>query len=280
MERGTRVVQAGEVAVGADLGGEPEAVELAPDVVVGLGHGEDDPALLQVVGQLEEGLPTGVVDVVDGVGAEHEPARRIGDVHQRHDLVGETGRVGVEDPDPEPVDDQAGLGDRARRGAGQPEPSLVVPVDDRVVGGEVACDVQDQRQEDRQDDPLLDPDGDHDDRRQQGDPELVPGEAVDGPHPLDGDQLDADQEDDRGEHRLGQVLERPGQKQQDDGDHDRGRELGDLGVAVGLVDHLGLGRATVDGEGPAEPGRDVGQAEPDEVGVLLEALVVLDRVGA
>ena len=96
---------------------------------------------------------------------------------------------------------------------------------------------------------------------------------------LDGDQLDADQEDDRGQHRIGHELQRPGQEEQDDRDHHRGRELRDLGAALGLVDHLGLGRAAVDRDGPAQPGREVGQAEPDKVGVLLEALVVPDGVG-
>ena len=54
----------------------------------------------------------------------------------------------------------------------------------------------------------------------------------------------------------------------------------DLAPATGAVDHLGLGRAAVDDEGAREPGREVADAEPDEVDVLVEAVVVLHRVGA
>src|SRR5215217_6885604 len=127
-------MQTVEVAVGADLAGEPEAIELAADVVARLGDGE-------------------------------------------------------EDPDGEPVDDQAGLGDRAGGGLGQHELPLLVPRYNRVVGGEVAFDVHDQRQDDGQDDALFDADGDDHGRRQERDPELVPPQAVDAPHALDGDQL-------------------------------------------------------------------------------------------
>src|SRR4029453_17109162 len=109
-------VEAFEVAVGADPVGEPEAIELAPDVVVGLGDGEDDPALLELAGQLEHGLRAGVGDVIDRVRLQDEPARRIGDVHQAHDPPGESLRVGVEDPDPEPVDDKTRLGAGAGNG--------------------------------------------------------------------------------------------------------------------------------------------------------------------
>ena len=69
------------------------------------------------------------------------------------------------------------------------------------------------------------------------------------------------------------------EEQQHDRDDDGGRQLRDLGVALRLVDHLGLGRAAVDHERAAEAGREVRNAEPDEVGVLDEALPVLDGVG-
>jgi hypothetical protein len=85
------------------------------------------------------------------VGVQHRPARRIGDVHQAHDLLDEALDIGGEDPDGEPVDDRAGLADRARGGRGQPELSLLVPAHDRVVGGDVPLDAHDQRQDDRQD---------------------------------------------------------------------------------------------------------------------------------
>ena len=76
-------LEAVEVAVGADLVGQAEAVELAAEVVAGLGDGQDDPALVQVVGQLEQGLGAGVVDVVDRLGVQDEPARRTGTLTRR-----------------------------------------------------------------------------------------------------------------------------------------------------------------------------------------------------
>ena len=66
----------------------------------------------------------------------------------------------------------------------------------------VAANVEDQRQEDREDDPLLDADHDDDDRGQQRDHELVLAQAADLAHARDVDQLEADQEDDRREHRV------------------------------------------------------------------------------
>jgi hypothetical protein len=57
-----------KVAIGADLVGEPDAAELAADVVACLG-------------------------------VQDEPSRRIRDVDQAHDILGEAHRVGVEDPD-------------------------------------------------------------------------------------------------------------------------------------------------------------------------------------
>ena len=108
-----------------------------------------------------------------------------------------------------------------------------------------------------------------------------PGRSrVDVAHAREVDQPDADQEDDRGQHGVRHVRQRAGQEQQDD-DDDRGRgQLRELAPAAGAVDHLGLGRAAVDHERAADAGADVGQAQADEVDVLVEAVVVLHGVGA
>ena len=98
--------------------------------------------------------------------------------------------------------------------------------------------------------------------------------------PGDVDELDPDQEHDRSEHGVRHVLEWLGEEQQDDDGDGTGGDLGELAAATGTVDHLGLGGAAVDGERAREAGGDAGQAETDEVGVLVERLVVLGRVGA
>ena len=82
----------------------------------------------------------------------------------------------------------------------------------------VAPDVVEHRQDDREDDPLLDPDVTTTDAGHGGDPELLGPQPADLAQAEDVDQLQADQEDDRRQDRLGQVLERLGQEQQDDGD--------------------------------------------------------------
>ena len=58
--------------------------------------------------------------------------------------------------------------------------------------------------------------------------------------------------------------------------HDAGGgHLGELALAAGIVDHLGLGRAAVDDERPGERRGDVRRAEADQVDVLVESFVVL-----
>ena len=103
--------------------------------------------------------------------------------------------------------------------------------------------------------------------------------GVDGAQALEVDQLDADEEHDRGEHGGGHVLQRLGEEEQHD-EHDPGRgQAGDLAAAAGPVDHLGLGRAAVDDERARQAGARVGEAEADEVDVLVERLLVLRGVG-
>ena len=140
-------------------------------------------------------------------------------------------------------------------------------------------DVDDDRQDDGEDDPLLDAD-DHHDRGCQGrDHELVWSDTQDVVHPDVVDQPDADQEDDCGEDGVRHVGERPRQEQEDD-DDDRARgQLGYLTAPASAVDHLGLGRAAVDRERPGHPRTETGRPEPDQVDVLLEAVAVLHGVG-
>ena len=73
------------------------------------------------------------------------------------------------------------------------------------------------------------------------------------------DQANADQEDDRCQHRLGQVRQGARQEQEARAARHRGGQLGQLAAAAGAVDRLRLGRATVHHERARAPGRDIGQ---------------------
>ena len=97
---------------------------------------------------------------------------------------------------------------------------------------------------------------------------------------LDVDQADADEEHDRGEHRLGHVGEHPGEEQHDDEDDHRHGDVGDLGASLLLVEDLGLGGAAVHHEGAGQPGGEVRTTEPDEVTVDVDALAVFGREAA
>ena len=81
---------------------------------------------------------------------------------------------------------------------------------DRVIA---PAQMGDHRQDDREDDSLLDAPRDDDERGDGCDSELevVPG-CVDLAHPCDVDQLDADQEDHGREDCVRQVLQGPGQE--------------------------------------------------------------------
>ncbi len=127
--------------------------------------------------------------------------------------------------------------------------------------------------------PCSTPTSDHGHGDEGGDDELVGAEAQDLAHAREVDELDADEEHHRGQHRLGHVLDGDGQEQQHDGHDGAGGDLGELAAAAGAVDHLGLGGGSVDDEGAVRAGHGVGRAEPDQVDVLVEVVVVLGRVG-
>ena len=126
-------LEAVEVPLRADDVGDAEAVELVPERSARAGNCEHDAAILQLAGEFGEGLAAGLVDVVDRVGVEDDPARPIRHVDEAEDLLGEALGVRVEKPDFEPVDDEAGLGDGAGGGRHQLEGAGRVPADHGVV---------------------------------------------------------------------------------------------------------------------------------------------------
>ena len=98
-----------------------EAVQVTPEFVVGLGNGEHDASLRELLRRLENGLAAGEVDVVHRVGEQDQPARRLWPVRQSQHLPGEPGGIGVEEAHLEAVDDQTGLADSSRRGRSERE---------------------------------------------------------------------------------------------------------------------------------------------------------------
>ena len=120
----------------------------------------------------------------------------------------------------------------------------------RVARVVAAPQVVQDRQHDRQDDPLLDTDQHDDGRRRAGHEELVHPPPHDPSHPRAVDQLDADQEHDRGEHCLREVLQGLRQEQQHDQDDERRHQLRELAPPAGTVHHLRLRRAPVHDERP------------------------------
>ena len=94
------------------------------------------------------------------------------------------------------------------------------------------------------------------------------------------DHADGDGEHDARQNAARQVLQRAGQEHEHDGDDDGEDELRDLAPRARPFRHRRLGRAAVDHEGAAERRGGVGGREPEDVGVLVDALLVLDRIDA
>ena len=111
--------------------------------------------------------------------------------------------------------------------------------------------MEDHREDDGEEDALLDTHADDDGGGDGCDHELVSAESPDLAHIQEIDELETDQEDDGRENGVRQVLQRLRQEEEDDRDDDGGRQLRHLRSTLGLVDHLGLGRAAVDDEGAA-----------------------------
>ena len=168
--------------LGSDFFRDAEGLELGAHLVGHLTEREYDVPPAELVGQLSQRLPSAEVDVVDRGGVEHEPADGVAALDEPEHLVGEARRVRVEDAAAEAVDDEPRLRPRSRRGQHHLEVAFLVPGDDEVSGLVVPSNVEDERQEDRENDPFLDPDYHDHDRGQQRDVELVLAQAVDLAH--------------------------------------------------------------------------------------------------
>ncbi len=90
------------------FGSDSESVQLAAEFLVYDTERELDLARGELVGEFGEGLPAGVIDVVDRRAVEDQPARRVIDLDQAEHLLGEPGGVRVEDAPTEAVDDEPG----------------------------------------------------------------------------------------------------------------------------------------------------------------------------
>ncbi len=222
----------------------------------------------------------GVVHVTNGRAVQTEPAHRVRAFDHRGDVGGQPGSVGEVQARAEAVDHQPGLGSGGGHGR-QRRPVSAGGLDQHAAVRVVAVpQVVHHRGQDGEHDALLDAEQHHGGGREQGHHELGPADGENATHPGNVDQLDADQEDDGGQCGDRQVGQRRGQQQQHN-HHDRaGGQRGQLAPAPSRVHHLALGRAAVDDEGAGDGGGDVGDAEAEQVGVVVELLVVPGRVGA
>ena len=121
-----------------DLLGQPEGVEQLPDGRVDGAQDHPCATALQLVADLAQGVRPRVVKVAHRGGIKHEPLeRRIGTLDDAHDLLGEAGRVRVEELRAEGVDEEAGCrldrlvdrGERARAVGGDGDDPVVGLVD-------------------------------------------------------------------------------------------------------------------------------------------------------
>ena len=154
MERGDGVIEGLEDVLGPDGVQDSESLELGHQRLGG-GDAEHDVALGELSGKFEQRLAPGEVDVVDCIGHQNEPPRRLGAVDERQDVVIEPCRVGIEETDTEPEHDEPGCGSSLGGGGDLGWPSLLVLRDDRVRRVVVAPDVIEQGQDDGEEDPLL-----------------------------------------------------------------------------------------------------------------------------
>ena len=237
---------------------DPEAVQLPLHLSKHGTHREPHVPLLGEVHHPGKDGERGVVDVLDGRAVEDEPAQRPAGLDEGPQVGEQLSRVGVVEAGAEPVDDQPLLRPRAGRDGDRLQVSgrrLHQHVVERVVA---VPQVVDDRGDDGDHDAVLDAERDHRGGGEHRDRELVPPQREDAPQLLQVDQLDRDQEDDRGQGGPRQVGERPGEQRGGDKHHGGGGELGEL----------------------APPARQVGRAERAQVIGNAQRLVVLRGVGA
>ena len=103
--------------------------------------------------------------------------------------------------------------------------------------------------------------------------------APQGPQSADVHQPHRDHENDCSQHADGEEPQWSGQKQQHHSDGGRSGQVRELAAAAGGFHHRGLGRASINDEGAAQSRRGIGRAEPEEIAVLVQRLVMAHGVG-
>ena len=246
------------------------------DRVLGPREVQRDAVVLERAGQVFERLQAGGVDVRHRLGVQDERGRGGRRAAQRflHAALDVAG-VGEEQAIVEPVDDDArrDLGVVVARDVG-PASERVDPAEDGVVGAGAAADDVDHRQAHGEDDRFQDAGEDHADGGDGGDRELDPVGV--GQLAPDGrlDQADRGGDDDRAEHRLGQVGDRCGQEQQDQQDRPGGEQAGDLAARAHAVVDGGARAAGSDREALGDAGRRVRGAHRQQLLVGADVLTV------
>ena len=243
---------------------------------MGLGEGQGHALLPQLLVQLAEHLDGGHVQVVDAACIQdHHPHLLVRGLDELAHLILDEARDRKEERRIHPVDDQPGQ-DRAPLCCRDVVVAGLAlhPAEHRVVGPGGALDQGAEREDHRDQDPLQDPedeDGDHRQQRQHAFPRARPPQPAD---PLEVDQRDPRHDHHRPQRRRGQVGEDRRQEEEHRQHHPCSHHRHDLRAPTcGVVDH-GARLARRDGEGPEDPGEEVGG------GQAIEVLVGVDPVAA
>src|ERR1700735_4559136 len=92
--------------------------------------------------------------------------------------------------------------------------------------------------------------------------------------------MDGNEQDKRAEYALRQILERFGEKQQNECNYRRGGYLRELALGAGTFNQRSLRWAAVDDKGTTEGCCDVSGGQSDEVAVRIDLLMVASCVDA
>jgi len=98
-------------------------------------------------------------------------------------------------------------------------------------------------------------------------------------HAFEVDELNADHENNSGEHRFWHVLEWRSEEEEDDENDESGSDLRELTSTACPINHFGFCRASVHHKRSGETCKEICCAESDEVDVLIKLIVVFCGVG-
>jgi hypothetical protein len=156
---------------------------------------------------------------------------------------------------------------------------VVLAAEDGVVGTPGPADEVAEGQQDGHEDPDQDPEQGH--PTEGGQPE----DELRAPHPVEAaglgrlDEADGGGDDDRGQHRQGEVAQQAGGEDQQQGDGDGADQRRELAAGAGRDGHRGARGAAGDGEALEEAGGQVASPQGPQLLVGVDGLAALGGQG-